>query len=215
MQVFAVCRNGGQFEARQLVFIDEFGKKRKDMQRPYGIAPPGEQPQMVRPFDRFKRRVTVVGAVTIEGVVAGVPVDTTERGLNAAMFEHALEFHILPLMNPFPQPRSVLVLDGAPVHCKDRIQHMCAQRQIMPRAHKRCRRISTRRAKVTKSCGKNFLVVVTIRCVHLLFVFCLLNLRSRSESVLTSMFIEKVHFQPLEAVNGIHVTPLYEQNSVI
>jgi transposase len=130
-RVLRPARLGGQFEASQLVVLDEFGKKRKDFNRPNGIAPPGQQPQMVRPYDRFKRRVTVIGAMTIEGVVAAVPIDTTKRGLNAAMFEHALQSHILPLMNPFPQKRSVLVLDGAPVHCKDRIQQMCAQRQTI------------------------------------------------------------------------------------
>jgi len=35
---------------------------------------------------------------------------------NADSFMNALEFNILPTMNPFPGPKSVLVVDNAAVH---------------------------------------------------------------------------------------------------
>jgi hypothetical protein len=46
---------------------------------------------------------------------------------NADSFMNALEFNILPTMNPFPGPKSVLVVDNAAVHNRVPMYIMCAR----------------------------------------------------------------------------------------
>ena len=42
-----------------------------------------------------------------------------------------LEFDLLPLMSPFPQPRSVLILDNASPHSKVRIEQLCTIKGVI------------------------------------------------------------------------------------
>jgi hypothetical protein len=60
-----------------------------------------------------KERVLVLPAYTIEGYITS----TTFIGtLIGAIFESFIIDQLLPLCNPFPAPRSVIIMDNASVH---------------------------------------------------------------------------------------------------
>jgi transposase len=59
--------------------------------------------------------------MSLEGILTASPVNV----VNGACFLEILEHVILPAMNPFPLPKSVLVLDNASVHSKFNIEHLC------------------------------------------------------------------------------------------
>jgi len=119
------------FSAPQLVFLDETHKKGKDCMRSTGVAPAGE-----RPVDQvdglFMRQSTsCLAAVSICGTHPMCSIDTTEIKYDTDLFCAKLEHVILPTMNAFPQPRSVLCLDNARIHNKLRIYQLCSARGIL------------------------------------------------------------------------------------
>ena len=59
--------------------------------------------------------VSGVAAISIQGIVA---VFVYEYVVDEDIFLWTLQHNILPLMNPFPGPRSVLIMDNSYVHKK-------------------------------------------------------------------------------------------------
>ncbi|KIO27634.1 hypothetical protein M407DRAFT_44295, partial [Tulasnella calospora MUT 4182] len=58
-------------------------------------------------------RVSVIPALTLNGVIA---VEILEGGVNRERFADFLSNHLAGLLNPFPQPRSVVVMDNVAIH---------------------------------------------------------------------------------------------------
>jgi hypothetical protein len=67
-----------------------------------------------------KERVSVLPVYTIEGYITSV---TFMGSLTGAIFEDFIIEQLLPLCNPFPAPRSVIIMDNASVYyeSQDRI----------------------------------------------------------------------------------------------
>jgi transposase len=116
------------FSANQLVFVDETGSDERTGDRQYGWATIGEKARVSRWFGS-RKRVSFLGAYTIEGYITGITFGGT---CNAELFEEFIIDNLLPLCNPYPQPRSVLVMDNASIHhtFRDRLETACRAKGV-------------------------------------------------------------------------------------
>ena len=57
--------------------------------------------------------------------------DTTVNQIDADVFMDVLETDVLPKMNSFPMPNSVLILDNAPPHQKNCIEAACVASRVL------------------------------------------------------------------------------------
>jgi transposase len=97
----------------QLVFIDETAKDSRDAVRKYAWSRINSAAHVVLPFSRSKR-ISVLAAMDVYGFFAS---EMTVGTFDRKAFHHALINSILPYMNPYPWPRSILILDNARIHC--------------------------------------------------------------------------------------------------
>ncbi len=108
--------DGGQYNARQLVFVDETHCNQEAYLRKYGWSMIGE-PAFIYTTNyniHGTRAVSGIAALALDGVLSVSIRDIVDQDV----FLLALQYDILPLMQPWPEPRSVLILDNASVHNK-------------------------------------------------------------------------------------------------
>lgn len=121
-QLLRPAHDGGLFEANHLVFCDETHCCPHDCFRKYGRS---EQNQPAYVYTSFRNeagpRTSAVCSMSLKGMETVTCVDIN----TADSFLEILEHVILPSMNPYPQNKSVLILDNARVHDKDRICLLC------------------------------------------------------------------------------------------
>jgi hypothetical protein len=72
------------------------------------------------------RSVTILPAISLRGVLKTLVV---EGGVTAEMFDAFIE-GLLDVMNPYPGPRSVLVIDICPTHHSEHIEEMVEARYV-------------------------------------------------------------------------------------
>lgn len=115
-------RLGGVFDSRHLLFLDEASRNPRAHRRTHGRGPRGERIKIARPANiNMAQRCCIVGSFSIEGFVTTTVLNTTEESVNTDIFMKVLIDDIFPHMNAFPGERSVLCLDNARIHNKDRI----------------------------------------------------------------------------------------------
>ncbi|KAJ7653554.1 hypothetical protein DFH06DRAFT_941423, partial [Mycena polygramma] len=96
-----------QYPAHYLVPLDEMSKDDRTYARLYGWSPVGKCCEVYTPFVR-KRRFTAIAAMGLdEGIVASRII---EGSSDRETFIDFLRNDLLPVMNPYPAPRSVLLL---------------------------------------------------------------------------------------------------------
>lgn len=114
-------RKVSQYEAKQLVFIDESGCDKKAGQRRMGWSPRGSTPVKVNELNR-DTRYQILPAYTMEGILlARIYTGSTD----AEWFEDFIK-QLLHHCGKWPEPNSVLVMDNASWHNKERLQQLCA-----------------------------------------------------------------------------------------
>jgi hypothetical protein len=64
------------------------------------------------PFRRSERW-SILLVYTVDGFITW---DLQQGSYTAAFFEEFIENQVLPRCNPFPGPRSIIVIDNAPIH---------------------------------------------------------------------------------------------------
>lgn len=99
------------FYTFQLVFLDESSNSRK-----LGIHQRARAPRGITPIARSRntgKRYTCVGAISIQGLFY---FELLPGALNTATFQRILFQNVLPLMNPYPEDHSVLILDNCRSH---------------------------------------------------------------------------------------------------
>ena len=94
------------------MFVDESGSDDRTRDRKYGWAVLGVR-AVVRRWLASKERVSVLPAYTIDGYIAA---KTFLGTCTAEVFEDFIIDQVLPLCNPYPGPRSVIIIDNASVH---------------------------------------------------------------------------------------------------
>jgi hypothetical protein len=116
-------RLGGIYRADMLLAIDETHKDK--ISRLYGYAEYGEPAvKCLSSVERSQRSsISAVCSFSIEGMQT---VTCVETELTAERFKEILRIDILPICNPFPAPRSVLIFDNSNVHNQLDIYALCA-----------------------------------------------------------------------------------------
>ncbi|KAE9399159.1 hypothetical protein BT96DRAFT_772606, partial [Gymnopus androsaceus JB14] len=66
-------------------------------------------------------RVSILPAITMDGIVAYnvIPGSVTSR-----KFLKFLEHHIMPLTNPYPGPRSIIIMDNCSIHHGEEVREL-------------------------------------------------------------------------------------------
>jgi len=100
------CQNGIQSSSFSLM-----SRRQMSAQR-IGNTPVGVTPREARPFGRSERWF-LCPAYTIDGFMTR---EIVHGSFSAELYEDFIENKVLRLHNPYPLPRSVIVMDIAPIH---------------------------------------------------------------------------------------------------
>ena len=101
-----------QWDADQLVFLDESAANERTGDRKRGWSPVGLICEQFRPIKRSERW-SILPALTVEGYIE---YSIFQGAFTAELFIEFVEEKVLPHCNPYPGPRSVLILDNASIH---------------------------------------------------------------------------------------------------
>ena len=101
-----------EWNTEQLIFIDESAANERTADRKYGWAPVGVTPREARPFGRSERWF-LCPAYTIDGFMTR---EIVHGSFSVELYEDFIENKVLLLHNPYPLPKSVIVMDIAPIH---------------------------------------------------------------------------------------------------
>jgi len=106
--------NLSEFRSYHLVYVDESGCDKRIGFRRTGWSPLGVAPVQITRFHR-DRRYHILPAYTQDGVLFSRVFQGTTDG---ALYEDFIE-QLLHHYQPYPKPRSVLVMDNASFHHRD------------------------------------------------------------------------------------------------
>lgn len=98
--------------AEQLVFIDETFKDGRQAYRRYGWSKRNTKAVVTLPFKRGKR-ISVMVALDVNGFFRW---DWTEGTFTRGRFHHAFLSRVVSKLNPWPLPRSIVIMDNAKIH---------------------------------------------------------------------------------------------------
>jgi len=110
----------------QLVFLDEMHSDMLNYNRQYGWAPIGVRPRVPGLYVRGVK-YSVVGALHLDGLLTHLTITGGFKGKDYLFF---VKNNLLPKMNPFPGPRSVIVADNASIHHGKELAELCEQHGI-------------------------------------------------------------------------------------
>ena len=105
-----------QLDPRRLIFLDESGIDTR-LTRSHARAAPGERAVGKVPGGHWER-LTVIGALGLEGVVASMSIAATTT---AAVFLAFIEQALLPALRA--RPDAVVVMDNLGAHKAERVRH--------------------------------------------------------------------------------------------
>ena len=111
-----------QYTADQVVYIDETRKDPRTLYRTHGRAYRFSRALARHSFTRASRGYSALGVLSIDGMLDCAI--TRASGVDAERFVQNFFDHVLPVLQPYPLPRSVLVLDNASIHLDPRIDAM-------------------------------------------------------------------------------------------
>ena len=124
---------GGFFSSDMLVFMDETHVNEKKARMRMGWSRKGTPVRKIVP-----RAIGLAGAnsglcaMNTSGMLCVHVVNTRADGtVDRIAVENWLVEDLLPMMNAYPAPNSVLIMDGASVHNGDAIEALCQQRGIL------------------------------------------------------------------------------------
>jgi len=112
--------NLSDFRSYHLVYVYESGCDKRIGFRRTGWSPLGVTPVQVARFHR-DRRYQILPAYTQDGILLS---RVFQGSTDGTMFEDFIE-QLLHHCRPFPQPRSVIIMDNASFHHSERIEQMC------------------------------------------------------------------------------------------
>ena len=95
-----------------LVFLDDTGCDNRDQIRKYGYSIIGEPPVYHR-FVYRGTRISAVCALSQEGLMCYELIEGTTNG---DKFYNFIRGSVIPKMQPFPGPKSVLIMDNCSIH---------------------------------------------------------------------------------------------------
>jgi transposase len=101
-----------------LMFVDEAARNRRTSGRSKGWASVGRRCIQHRFFVRGQH-FSVLPVLTIDGIITH---DVVPGSITADRFLQFLQELVIPLTNPYPGPRSVLILDNCNIHHSEKIR---------------------------------------------------------------------------------------------
>jgi hypothetical protein len=104
----------------QLIFVDESAANERTAYRKYGQAPIGITPVQQQCFKRSERW-SILPAYTVDGFIIW---EVVHGSFNVELFQEFIENKVLPHCNPYPGPRSVIIMDNAPIHSQEVFIHV-------------------------------------------------------------------------------------------
>lgn len=113
--------DGELVSPEMLVFVDETHCTHANARRKYGWSEYGRPAWSYCENSGGNGGVSAIAALALDGVMSVSTADIVDGDV----FIDVLKNDILPKMNAYPSPRSVLVLDNASVHMKPAIIHAC------------------------------------------------------------------------------------------
>jgi DDE superfamily endonuclease len=136
---------GIHFTPEQLVFVDESACDRRTAYRGKAWAFRGQRAVRKAFFVRGKRcvlqmhilffpililchRYSVLPALSLDGILS---VNIVQGSFNQTTFAEFIE-GLLDTMNPFPGPKSVIVMDNCTIHHTDLVLDMIRNRFVLP-----------------------------------------------------------------------------------
>ena len=108
-------------QAKHIIFVDESAIDMRNGTRKKGWSRRGVRPVQ---YGRFRRgqRYQLLAALTVDGILY---CRIYPGSTNGEIFEEFMR-DLLPYCNPFPERRSVVVLDNASIHRSPSIEQMCS-----------------------------------------------------------------------------------------
>ena len=120
---------GGPITAKQLLFVDESLKKRRDAVRRRVTCSKGDKITIPSVAKISGNAASIIVSISIEGVQSVTVLDNDIDGnIDGMMFLEAFNNDILSV---FPGERSVIVMDNATIHMKHLINAVCAEAGVL------------------------------------------------------------------------------------
>jgi len=101
-----------------LMFVDEAARNRKTSGRAKGWALVGQRCVQRRLFVRGQR-FSILPILTLDGIITH---DIIPGSVTSDRFLQFLRELVIPLTNPYPGPRSVLILDNCNIHHSEKVR---------------------------------------------------------------------------------------------
>ena len=105
-------RKLGNWHANQLVFLDESGINGKSGERNRGWGRKGKVVTAAMPYVKAEN-FSVLPAMTVNGYIA---CNIYQGSVNREQFKAFVKDDLLPHCNPYPDPKSIIVMDNAAIH---------------------------------------------------------------------------------------------------
>jgi hypothetical protein len=125
-------RRIGQYSPQQLVFIDESGRWNQSCIRYNGRSPRAVRAQTQKPAKPSGGKINYLAAIDCNRVLdLHLWYSNTDEG----MFTYALEQAVIPHLNAYPGPCSVVIMDNASFHtvtAKQKILNVGARVEMLP-----------------------------------------------------------------------------------
>ena len=112
-----------RFTSDQLVFIDESASNERTADRRWGWSTRGD-PCRVKQSCKRSKRWSILPAITINGYLAW---EVYQDSFTTERFNRFIRQDLMPYMNAYPGPRSVLIMDNASIHHSEELSELCAR----------------------------------------------------------------------------------------
>ena len=115
----------GEVDVRSLIFLDETHVARRDIRRMFARSVRGTAPVVSNSYipELASVGATLITACCIDGVILDASYYFTQSN-DRSNFEIYLEDFLIPNLQPYPLPNSVLIIDNATIHHNGRIDAM-------------------------------------------------------------------------------------------
>ena len=114
------------FNAEQLIFVDESSFNRQTGWRRYAYAPIGEEAR----YEASRSRGSSYSLLPAYGSEGYVCYTIKEGFFNREHFLHFIDTQLLPLMRPWPNEKSVIVMDNASIHVSEEVYALTDPRGV-------------------------------------------------------------------------------------
>jgi len=105
-------RKLADYNASQLLFLDESAANERTGDRKYGWAPIGITPVEYTPIKRSERW-SILPVYSSDGFLVW---EIIQGSWTKATFNEFVHAQVLPICKPYPGPRSILVVDNVKIH---------------------------------------------------------------------------------------------------